>query len=287
MKSKIVRAMILTAIIASSIGVGAVASDTIKKIEAFMRSDFNIVVDGVASNIGPVFIYEERSYLPVNQIGQALGADVVWDGPSKTIYINSRFQGQPQPVDDRNTEYDSISMTSPMPYMMTFRGVEGPVMTMYHYSPAASDYYYRDRDVQNLGMDTRALRKAKDKVTGDIYVSEKELANVWQQKPQWAFAESTIIFGEQDAEKRKAIRTFISNIEAIEQLQGDLVNDPMYRAMPQVIAAESVSDNKAEILFVQQDMLGHMQFGKYIVDLRKSNQGHWSSNGYSKVILSE
>lgn len=285
MKSKLVRAIILIAIIASSMGIGAVASDTIQKIEAFMRSDFNIVIDGVGSNIGPVFIYEDRSYLPVNQIGLALGADIVWEGATKTIFINSRFHGQPEPTDERNAEYDNISMTSPLIYIVTFRGVEGPVLTLYHYSASGSAYYYRDKDLQSLGMDTRALRKAKDTVTGDIYVSEKELANVWQQKPQMTYATSIVIFGEKDADKRKAITDFISNIPAIEQTLSELTNDQVYRGEPVVIAAESVGDNQAEVLFWQYDSLGQMQFGKYIVEFRKSNLGHWYSNGHRKVFL--
>jgi len=61
----------------------------------------NIVVDGTPQNFTDdmmPFISEGRTFLPVRGIAQALGVDVLWDGATSTVYINSGAIATPSPI---------------------------------------------------------------------------------------------------------------------------------------------------------------------------------------------
>ena len=68
--------------------------------------------------------------------------------------------------------------------------------------------YYRLKDLDRMGVSTGGLRKAKEKYSEDIYVSEEELKKSWKETPQISYLinEPIVITGEQDPVKLKTIR---------------------------------------------------------------------------------
>lgn len=52
--------------------------------------DIHLHVDGVPAQIdsgNEPFVSQGTTYLPVRVVGEALGMDVRWDGPTHTVYI--------------------------------------------------------------------------------------------------------------------------------------------------------------------------------------------------------
>ncbi len=84
------------ALCAASVTVGVLAADVVRKIEAELRPDFTIVIDGqemVFKNaqgevVSPV-LYDGTTYLPVRAIGELMGKTVYWYEDEKRIELKS------------------------------------------------------------------------------------------------------------------------------------------------------------------------------------------------------
>lgn len=75
--------------------VGAVAASGTarRKIQAELRPDITVKVDGVSQTYGSdqgVIAYNGSTYLPVRAVSDALGADVDWDNKSQTVVLTGR-----------------------------------------------------------------------------------------------------------------------------------------------------------------------------------------------------
>jgi len=187
---------------------GVYADDIIQRVDAYLRPDFNIVVNGQTVKLNnPPLIYNNASYLPVKEIGTYLGAVVNWKESNKTIYVNSRINaGQPETGNDTN--YTDIVLLSPNAQYMEYLGGVYPVLLNY-----TDQLYYRLKDIDRMGIDTQGLRKAKDRYTGDLYVNETELKTRWKETPQPTYLadEPVVITGETDSDKRKAIQKYVDD----------------------------------------------------------------------------
>lgn len=86
MKKKIILSLGLIVIIVASVTLGAYAA-----------SDIKLLINGkqIKSDIVTV---NGSNYVPLRMVGEALGADVKWDAPTRTIIINSG------PVEELPTE---------------------------------------------------------------------------------------------------------------------------------------------------------------------------------------
>lgn len=86
--------MIVAALCAVSAALGASASSVIQKIEAELRPDFTVVIDGEertfrdvnGTEVYPV-LYEGTTYLPVRAIGEIMGKTVYWYEDDKRIEL--------------------------------------------------------------------------------------------------------------------------------------------------------------------------------------------------------
>ncbi len=82
------------ALCAVSIAVGVVAADVVRKIEAELRPDFTIVIDGQEVTfknaqgevVSPV-LYNGTTYLPIRAIGELMGKTVYWYEDEKRIEL--------------------------------------------------------------------------------------------------------------------------------------------------------------------------------------------------------
>lgn len=79
----------------------AVNADTIlKEISAFTNQGVKIVVDDEefvakdeqGNKLDPI-TYNDRTYLPLRAIGEALGKDVNWDNDTQTVVIGEKVEG--------------------------------------------------------------------------------------------------------------------------------------------------------------------------------------------------
>lgn len=93
MKKKL--AFILAGVIAvSSFAVGAMGKSIVEKIEAELRGDFTVYVDGkkqtfrdVNGKVVDPILYEGTTYLPVRAIGELMGKTVYWYQDEKKIEL--------------------------------------------------------------------------------------------------------------------------------------------------------------------------------------------------------
>lgn len=87
--------ILLAGVIAlSSFAVGAMSKNIVEKIEAEIRGDFTVVIDGkqqtfrdVNGNIVDPILYDGTTYLPIRAIGEIMGKTVYWYQDEKKIEL--------------------------------------------------------------------------------------------------------------------------------------------------------------------------------------------------------
>ncbi|SDM93462.1 Copper amine oxidase N-terminal domain-containing protein [Paenibacillus sp. yr247] len=208
---------------------GVYAQDLIQRVDAYLRNDFSVVVDGRQVQLAnPPLIYNNASYLPVKELGTYLGAVVNWKESSKTIYINSRINPQ-QPTEGNGTNYTEIVFQYPYVQYFDYLGGTYPVLTN-----MTEQTYYRLSDVERMGVRTDGLRKAKEKYSEELYVSEAELKSAWgKEPPQLSYSnyEPIAITGEKDPIKLKAIKEYVKSFRYYE------INKVPYMSNPIIVDA--------------------------------------------------
>jgi hypothetical protein len=195
-------------VMATCFTAGVYAQDAIEQVQAYLRSDYKVIVNGQNVNLAnSPLIYNNNSYLPVKELAGYLGAIVNWKADTKTIYINSKINPE-QPVAS-NITYDEFNLTYAYAYYMTYLGGEYPMLTT-----TTDKMYYREKDLLRMGIDTNGLRKAKDNYTEEIYISEDEAKKRWKETPGYSYTSySIIITGEKDIDKLKALKDYTDSIK--------------------------------------------------------------------------
>ena len=95
MKMKKKLAFVLAGVVAiSSFAVGAMSKSIVEKIEAELRGDFTVVIDGTKQtfrdaegNVVDPILYDGTTYLPVRAIGEIMGKTVYWYQDEKRIEL--------------------------------------------------------------------------------------------------------------------------------------------------------------------------------------------------------
>ncbi|UJF35226.1 stalk domain-containing protein [Paenibacillus hexagrammi] len=218
---------LLGSIMGTCFTAGVYAQDLLERVDAYLRKDFHVVVDGKEVALtNPPLIYNNSSYLPVKELGEYLGAVVNWKESNKTIYVNSRIHAE-QPEEGTDATYTEIVLQFPYAQMLEYLGGQYPVLVN-----ATDRAYYRLKDLNRMGINTDGLRKAKEKYTGDLYVSEEELKTKWGQSPQITYTtEPVIITGEPDEMKRKALQNYVDGYRYY------TINNTTYATTPIIIDA--------------------------------------------------
>ncbi|HZK43360.1 MAG TPA: stalk domain-containing protein [Syntrophomonadaceae bacterium] len=94
---------------------GAIAGSSSEKIQAYLAHDFKIVADGQDfvvkdgdATLAPI-VYNDRTYLPVRALGEALGVEVDWDEATRTVYLGEKaVVVEPDPVEPDPVEPDPV-----------------------------------------------------------------------------------------------------------------------------------------------------------------------------------
>lgn len=198
---------IIGTLMGTCFGAGVYAQDVLQRVDAYIRNDYKVVVNGQAVQlVNPPLIYNNSSYLPVKELGGYLGAIVNWQESTKTIFINPRVSLS-QATDGNQSSYSEMVLQYPYAQLMDYRGATYPVLMN-----MADQTYYRLADLDRMGVRTDGLRKSKEKYTGQLYVSETELRNVWgNEPPQMSYSnyEPLVVTGEKDPLKLKALKAYV------------------------------------------------------------------------------
>lgn len=173
LKTKWKQTVLLALLMGGCFAAGAAASNGIERVDAYLRPDYKVVVEGDEVQLeNPVLIYNNSSYLPVRALGNLLEATINWDGQTNTIYVDPRFPGQPEiPVD---SDYEEIEMQQPFPYSVTYRSKEYGLLSV----GANYNTYYRVEDLALMGIDTSGLSKVRDKYTGFFFVKQEDVTKL-------------------------------------------------------------------------------------------------------------
>jgi len=267
---KVRRAAVLGLLISISFASGAFAASNLEKVEAFLRRDYTVYVNGTKADVGPVLIYNNSSYLPLAKIGSLLGADVNWNAANQGIYVNPRFAGQPDPVKPSNPDYTPITMVQPQGYKVTYLGLESPVLAI-----TASDYktYYRNNDILRLGINTDGLHLAQETKTKEIYISDAELAKVTKEKPEFTYVYEKFVVGENDPDKLKVVQKFIDGLPMMYKAMN--MKDPLnpnadYYTVPYIYVIDALPNDEYNILGLE-----NYNFKRYWLKLKKNVLGDW------------
>jgi hypothetical protein len=186
---------LLTVMMGTCFAAGVWASDGIEKVEAFLRPDFHVLIDGKPVTLDkPVLLYDDSSYLPLRKISELLNADVKWVEDSRSIYINTRYAGQPTLPDTNTGPYAEISVKSPFPYQATYLGGSYTLVS----AMAGPSLYYREHDLALMGVDTRGLTKSKDTNTGMLYVHQEDVNLLWKEMPSFNVSLEPLVAGTTD-----------------------------------------------------------------------------------------
>ncbi|UUZ95890.1 copper amine oxidase N-terminal domain-containing protein [Paenibacillus sp. P25] len=126
------RVLLLTAAISGAFTAGVYAQDVLQRVDAYLRPDFSIVLDGKPVQLsGPALVYDDKSYLPLKELGNLLGASILWKADTKTIYINSRINPEQTPPASEQT-YEDIELYNPYSVKVSYLGADYPLLLTYN-----------------------------------------------------------------------------------------------------------------------------------------------------------
>lgn len=261
----------LSVLILASFATGAFAASNIEEVKAYLRKDYQVFVNGVKTDVGPVLVYNNKSYLQLTAIGKVMGADVVWNQSNQGIYVNPIIYEKPDPTQADNAQYTAITMVQPQGYKAEYRGAETPVLSV-----TTSDYgttYYRVSDLKRLNVDMSGLHLARETRTGELYVSNKELARLGQDQPKFSYYYEKIVTGNPDPEQLKVVQNYIDGLP--EMYKAMNMKDPNfpemdYYTVPYIYAIDALPNDEFNILGLE-----NYEFKRYWLKLKKNMLDNW------------
>lgn len=259
----------MTAAFGLAFGAGAYAQDIVQRVDAYLRPDFQIVVDGKPLNLAhSTIIYDDSSYLPLKELGTALGANVSWRGDTKTIYVNSRINPEQQET-GAELKYDMITMENPMCSYVDYLG--GTYVLVKLISPHSA--YYRESDLKAMGIDTNGLKKVQEKYTKWLFVSEEEVKKRWKQEPAQNYTMitdyNTVPTTETDPKKLQELKDFAKSWSSY-QLDGK------WRYTTFIVADKMPEENSYRLLGAEN---GHY----YFYNLKLSKYIAYNNTDYTYI----
>ncbi|MFC0213162.1 stalk domain-containing protein [Paenibacillus chartarius] len=245
----------MTAAFSAVFTAGAYADDVLEQVQAYLRPDFQIIVDGATVVFEePPLIYNDKTYLPLKDLGQSLGAQVIWKGETKSIYVNSRLI--PQQQEEEEQAYEQVAMSWPTANYVDYLG--GTYILLQF--RGAKEALYRESDLIAMGVDVGGLRKVQDKYTKWVFVPQSEVDKRLKQKFTVNYTIQTNYSSgpvdEKDPKKLKAIQAFMKDWST-----SPTNNPPVYT---QFIVADKTDEPDTYRLLGMEN--GHLYY--YFVNLK-------------------
>ncbi|MDQ0112198.1 stalk domain-containing protein [Paenibacillus harenae] len=107
------KSALIATMVAATMALGGVtvfAASGVQKISAFLNHDIKFVLDGKSwspkdsdGNKLSAVVIDGSTYVPLKAVGEAFGADVKWEGSTKTIKMTSPSGGEGIPYKDGDT----------------------------------------------------------------------------------------------------------------------------------------------------------------------------------------
>jgi len=226
-RKRIVTAALLTVGMGTFFAAGVYAQDVLQKVDAYLRPDFRIVVDGKTTGMTPL-IYEGSSYVPFKALSELLGADVSWDESTKTIKVNRPAAGSGNqggtpggsgtaspgtgsvPSTDNVEVEEEITLDTLMRYNFTYNNVNHPTLANIY----KGTIYLRWKDIKDIPIDIGKPRLSKEKLTGDQYIHIDLLRPYWGDKVTSSFWPYAIVEeGTIEEAKLKALNDYFGQYE--------------------------------------------------------------------------
>ncbi len=277
------RVALIVLLIVSSFTAGAYAASNVEKIEAFLRHDFQVFLDGKKADVGPVLVYGGRSYLPLSKTAELLNVDVKWQESNKGIYVNSRFVGQPGvPSTNESIEVVDVPMAMPMGY--TLSTSKGTYAVLGNSSMADGTLYYRDTDIQRMGVDTRGLRKVRDPLTKALYLTQAEIATVVTERMTFTAMYDPVVTGESNSVKIKVVTDFMEFLPEYRRMVSE-AGQYAYFPAPYVYAIDAIGNNEYEILAQEGYTTTGLAYYKYTMTLEQRSDGTWTHTKFTSTPL--
>lgn len=257
------KAGLLTLLMGGCFAAGAAASNGIEKVEAFLRPDFKVVVNGVVAQLeNPVLIYKDTSYLPVKTVGTLIGAKVFWDSQTNSIYVDPRVYGQPVTTD--TSQYRTIKMQQPYGNKVKFRGREYGLLSLM----ADNDIYYREADLTRMGIDTRGVPKVKEEYTGFLFIKQDEAYKLWENIPEMYASYEPVISGVYNEEVKEKLLALANSFPTLGQ-----ENPDSYPYFPYIFYIDAVENNPNQYYMLGQNSNGDLL--AYVTEYAQDRQGNW------------
>jgi hypothetical protein len=225
---KIGKALLLIILMILVFAAGVYASDGIRKVEAWLRPDFQVILAGERQQLAdPPLVYNDRTYLPIREFSEIFGLMVAWNGSDKSIILTKPEESQtprspstddsqqpgnpgqsPNPAgSDHEHPYtidSEIQLTLLAKYVFTYQGREYPILANF-YNEAL---YLRASDLERMGTNLSGLNISREKLTSEPYVHIEEAKKRWTELPKTDLHKGPIVTGEYDEAKLKALKDF-------------------------------------------------------------------------------
>ncbi|MFD0680406.1 MULTISPECIES: stalk domain-containing protein [unclassified Paenibacillus] len=281
------RVLIAGTLLGSTFTAGVFAEDVLQRVEAYLRPDFNIVVDGTPVKLdGPTLIYQDASYLPLKELGNLLGANILYKDVNKTIYINSRINPE-QVVDEKDLTTDEFKFKNPYSIMVNYLGAEYPLLlTNAEDKNNISNrlLYYRLSDLRKMGIETGGMKKSKEMLTEELYVTETELKQFVKQLPtqtRSSSADRYVIAGELNTKKLDALQNYIkTTMNSQNKDNKDRDRGFKYTSKP-IIVEKTENENEYQYIYYQTTYFDKYINNRYVRTKLTLTKRELDSDGYT------
>ncbi|NOU95281.1 hypothetical protein GC093_18920 [Paenibacillus sp. LMG 31456] len=281
------RVLIAGTLLGSTFTAGVFAEDVLQRVEAYLRPDFNIVLDGSPVKLnGPTLIYQDSSYLPLKELGNLLGANILYKDVNKTIYINSRINPE-QIVDEKDLTTDEFKLKNPNSIMVNYLGADYPLLLTNaedKNNNSTKLLYYRLSDLKKMGIETGGMKKSKEMYTEELYVTETELKQFVKQLPTQNRStnyDRYVIAGEVNTKKLEALQNHIkTTMNSQNKDNKDKDRNFRYTSKP-IIVDKTENENEYQYLYYQTTYFDKNVSYRYVRTKLTLTKREIDSDGYT------